>query len=489
MNTKSETIYITPQILEKITGGKWINYDESLRFTGVASHGVIGKDNISFAIATEYWRNKKGVDVETELLKIFKKGASAIVVDRSEYCRFFNRPMLVVSDVNEAMKKVGVSVREMLNPQTVLVAGSVGKTGFKTQLKHILQPMANTHAVINSANVKLPILYSLASLREDDQVEIVEVSGAARYQVGIERSTIVQPDIVVFTDTSLNHMRVHKTQENFFKAKASAVVGMRPGGCCILNADAENYKEIALEIKNFRDDISVFTFAENKADATIVSKIFNNQMLRWEITAQIEDQRVSYFTPLFQSHAPLQSVGALLVVKKLGYDVQKAASNYSELISYETMGKLFEMTVSENKKIRFYDQSLRGALQGMRTAFEDLKNLKLEGKIVAVLGGSSIDEDGEFTKTQHQEMATLVNQSPIDKLYTTGPYLDYMFDKLDQQTKKKLIIHTDNRDEIISLLKQELEDGDLLFVMGSSYLKLEDIAKGILAFGSYQQRI
>ena len=284
-------------------------------------------------------------------------------------------------------------------------------------------------------------------------------------------------------------MRVHKTQDNFFKAKASAVAGMRSGGCCILNADAEHYQETLVEIKNFRDDISIFTFAEKEGDANIVSKTFNRQMLHWEVTAQIEDERVSYFTPLIQSHAPLQSVGALLVVKKLGYDVQKAASNYSGLTSYETMGKLFEITVSENKNILFYDQSLRGAIQGMRTAFEDLNNLKSHGKIVAVLGGSSIDEDGEFTKDQHEEIAALVNQSPIDKLYTTGPYLDYMFDKLNQQAKEKRIKHTDNRDEIIRLIKQDLEDGDLLFVMGSSYLKLEDIAKKILGFGTYKQRV
>lgn len=484
MEKKQEFIYLSPLLLKQITGGEWVNYDENLKFTGVASHGVIEQGNISFAIAAEYWRNKKGTDVETELLKIFKKGAAAIVVDRQEDCRFFSRPMLVVSDVNEAMKQVAVAVREMLNPKTVLVAGSVGKTGFKTQLSHILQPLVKTHAVINSANVKLPILYSLASLGVEDKVEIVEVSGAARYQVGIERSTIVQPDTVVFTDTSLNHMRVHQTAENFFKAKASAVVGLRPGGTCILNRDAEYFSEVKAEITRFRDDIKILTFGASEGDAFILSKQFDSSKLCWDISAQIEGEEINYSTPLFQSHAPVQSVGALLTVKKLGYDIQKAADNYSGLIPYETMGKLFEIIIAEDKRVLFYDQSLRGAIQGMRTAFEDLKNLKLHGKIIAVIGGSSIDEDGDFTREQHKELATLVNDSPIDKLYTTGPYLDYMLDNLNQKSKNIHIKHTDNRAEIVQLIEQDLDDGDLLFVMGSSYLKLDGTAKAILGFGA-----
>ena len=180
---------------------------------------------------------------------------------------------------------------------------------------------------------------------------------------------------------------------------------------------------------------------------------------------------------------PVQSVGALLVVKKLGYSAKQAASNYGGVTAFETMGRFFEITIGDGKKIFYYDQSLRGSIQGMRTAFADLKNLRSKGKIVALLGGTSIEEDGDFTKQQHQEMATLLNDSPIDKFYTTGPYLQYMLDNLDSVTKAKHIDHSDDKENLVKQISSDLEDGDLVFVMGSAYLRLGSVGSAILALG------
>ncbi len=482
-------IYITPEFLTRITGGKWLNYDSSIKFSGVGTHGEISKGYLSFGVGFSDMR-KQGIEeniIIDKLKEIFIKGANAIVVDREEYSAKLTKPILVVDDVTAALRKVAIAVREEVNPKTVLIAGTVGKTGFKFQLNHCLKSLTNTHSMLNSGNIKLPILYSLSSLKADDKVEIVEVSGAAKYSWGASRSNIISPDICIFTDLGNVHMDIHKTVENLIKNKASAVDGIRKNGICIVNNDAQYANELIDVIKDIRDDINIVTFGNNNSDAFIVSKIFDKNKFGWDIIANICDEKVEYFTPLFHNHAPVQSLGILLTVKKLGYDIQKASKNYLGLKLFQTMGRLFELTKDDNSKFLFYDQSLRGSIQGMKSAFEDIKNFSVKGKVIAILGGSSIEEDGEFTKEQHEAMAELINNSVIDKFYTIGPYLNYMNDKLNDNVKNKLVMHSENRVEIVNDLSKDLQDGDLVFVMGSAYLRLGDIGAKILTLGKRRE--
>ncbi|WP_320035227.1 Mur ligase family protein [Halarcobacter sp.] len=482
----SEKIYLDAQKLKEITKGYWINCKENINFTGIGTHGVLKEGNLSFAIALDKWR-KDSTDIEYELLKIFRKKASAIVIDKKEYAQFFNKPMLVVDDVNKAMEKVACAIRDELNPIRVLVAGSVGKTGFKTQLHHILSPLINTHAIINSANVKLPILYSLLSMREDDKVEILEVSGAARYEVGVERSEIVKPNIVVFTNVTPNHMRVHKTLDNFIKAKASAVVGMVQNGFCILNKDMDTYEILREKILQLRPDVKIFTFSkENSADAFLLESNFNHKDFTWSIKGNIRGNIVNYTVPMFQNHAPLQSIAALLVADLLSQNINKVSENYKNLICYETMGRLFEVDF-DKKKILYYDQSLRGAIEGMKSALLDLKNIKGDRRVVAVIGGSSTEEDNTFTKEQHTALASYINEAPIDLLYTTGPYLNYLHENLNDEMKKKVIMDTNDKDKIFDSVRENLQEDDLLFIMGNGYLKLATISSKIFKLGSKKQ--
>lgn len=478
-------IYLSSRRLMELTTGAWYNCSTDLRFTGVASHGVIRHGNLCFAVAISSWR-RKGIDVVAELRKISDKGAAAIVVDRPEYASVIPLPLFVVEDVPASMQELATRVRRKLDCKVVLVAGSVGKTGFKTQLHHVLSPVINTHAVINSANVKLPILYSLTSIREHDKIEIVEVSGAARFEIGVERSTIVEADIVVFTNVSPNHMRVHGSIENFIQAKASAVIGMRPDAICVINRDSELYEELLEAILTLRPDLTIYSFGEHSGDAYIIEKSFDPKSLKWKVNANILGKSVHLRTELFHYHAPTQTAGILLVAALLHIEPQQAADNLPGLIPFETMGRFFRILLPE-KEIFYYDQSLRGAIGGFRSAFKDLVNLKRDGRVIAIIAGCSTEMDGEFTQQQHEELAQLINESVIDQLYTVGPYLHYTHNKLNDEFKAKLMMHTNDKELIFSDVRSKLQNKDLIFVMGAGNVKMAQFSPKFFGLGVREQ--
>ena len=79
----------------------------------------------------------------------------------------------------------------------------------------------------------------------------------------------------------------------------------------------------------------------------------------------------------------------------------------------------------------------------------------------------------------------MVNASQIERLYTTGKYMNYAHDALEN--KSLLVKHSGNLDELAGDLIKEVQAGDLLFIMGSAYLYLGRLAKKILNKHSHER--
>lgn len=474
-------IFLTPPKLENVTGGKWFNFNPFTRFNGVGSHTTIPKGCIYFCFTKDWLKENKNIDFE--IRNAIKKGARALIIDDENFLKSSSKPILLVDDCEKQMKNIAAFVRREVNCKTLLVTGTVGKTGFKFQLNHCLNNQTKIHAFLNSTNTKIPVMRTLMSLEEDDKVEIVELSVGSSYQDAIDRSIIISPNICVFTDIDQNHMNLHKSVDNLVRAKASTITGIQDNGICIINSKAALYDKLLIKIKEFKVNVRIITFGDREKDnARLLKATFDNQTLSWNIKAMIEDILVEYTLPIFHSHAPIQSLGVLLAVKYLGYDVQKASKDYSDTFkSFSSIGRIFRLNF-DNKNVFFYDQSYRGAINGMRSAFKDIENMNLSKRKVFVIGGSSIKVDNEFTKQQHFEIAEMINNSGVDKLYTTGPYMNYVHDNL--QNKALLVKHLDDLNELEKELKNELKDDDFLFIMASGDLYLGRLSDKVLNFGS-----
>lgn len=474
-----DNVYLTPERLERITGGTWFNCSPELRFKGVGSHNTFQRDYLYFGLALPEWR-KDNKDPAKEIAAVIKKGAAALVLDDAQLAKTVTKPVLLVKDVEKAFNDAAMAARREVGCKTVLITGSVGKTGAKVQLYQCLKGQAHAHARLNSANTLVPVLWSLANLKPYDDVEINEVSVGAGENAGVERAKMVAPDICLFTNLGPNHMDWHRTVDNLAKAKASVVEGLKPDGICIVNSCSDFYRELVAAILQ-RRELPILTFGMSPNDtAQVLNAVFDGNAFGWNVSASIDGERVDYFVPMLQKHAPVTSAGILLTVKKLGYDVQKAARDYIGLEPFETMGNLFRIKFGGGSFL-FYDQSRRGGIQGMRSAFDDIARLNYPGKLVALIGGVGVKKDDEWTRAYHEELAQLVNNSKIARLYTTGSFMHYMHENL--QDKTKLIKHSDDLDELETLLKRDIAPGDLLFMIGSAYLYLGRLASSVYKFG------
>ena len=470
-------IFATPDYVAWVTGGHWVRYRPDLRFSNTGSHRTFQPNCLYFGLAVPEWR-RTGRSAEAELQRVIAKGVSALVLDATVDPGIFTIPVLVVDDLNAALKNLAHRVRSDVGCQTVCITGTEGKTGAKIQLHYLLRRQCEVHAVLNSANTEGPVLFSLANLKSKTRVEINEVSVGADEALRVERALLVSPDLCLFTNIGPNHMDMHKTIENVIIAKSSVVEGLPKCGTAIINAANEYATPLISAIRDRRPDVKIITYGINPGDnARLLEAQFHADRFGWSVKAEILGLRVDYFVPLLQNYAPLASIGVLLTVAVLGYNVTKAAQDYIGFTPYETMGRLMRLHLPDGD-VLFYDQSRRGGLFGMRSAFDDLSRFPDSSRVVALVGGISIKRDGEWTRKAHGELAELINRSRIRRLLTTGSYMEYVHSAL--QHPDCLIGHSDDIDELAERLVGELRPGDVLFIIGSAYLYLGRVSDRLL---------
>lgn len=473
-----QELYLTPERLCAYTGGRWVDTSKPCspwsRYTSVGTYNTVAAGSVYFALEIAEWQ-KEGKNVRAALERVIAKGVRALVLDHAEYASGWSVPVCLVENAFAAFKTCAIRVRQDLDPLTLLITGTEGKTGAKVQLHHLLKFQTRAHGVINSANTEIPVLRSLAGLRVDDVVEINEVSVGADEAYRVERAVMVNPNLCLFTHIGPNHMDMHKSMDNLLWAKSSVVAGLRDGGLCIVDLDNQHCEGLQKAIRQRRPDARIIGYGTADHNAgQLLEAHFDSSMLGWQVSARIDEERVDYLVPMIQQHAPLASVGVLLAVKQAGFDVRRAASDYASLRPFETMGQVTRLQKA-GSEVLFYDQSRRGGISGMRSAFADIARIKVPGRVVALVGGISVLRDSDWTKDAHAQLAALINQSPITHLYTTGNYIDYVHEGLQRPAVKS----SNDLEELATLLAQEIQPGDLLFIIGSAYLYLGRVAERV----------
>lgn len=462
-------VYLTPARAARICNGRWYRADAFLRFARVGDYNTYLKDALYFLMALRDWKAQHK-EIASELQRLEAKGVRAIVTDDPAIVAMTTLPVMLVDDVDAAYVAAATRTRQEVGCKTLLITGTEGKTGAKSDLSQLLAPQTKVHAHVNSANTAIPVLRSLINLAEEDRVELNEVSVGSDEALRLERTRWVDPDLCLFTHIGPNHMDMHKTMANLIWAKSSVVAGMREGGSCIVNSAMAHFGALKAAIEKRRPGVPVVTFGVRESDdAQLLESAFDDARNGWDVTARVGEARYRYFVPAVQGHMPLASVGMLLCVLQLGYDVGRAAEAYADVKPYETMGQLSVLRKKEGD-VLFYDQSRRGGISGMRSAFEDLGWLKKRGRVIALVGGISIKKESDWTREAHRQLAELINESPIDTLYTTGPYMRYVHDAL--RDPALLAGHSDDLDKLARTLVDTAAPGDTLFIIGSAWLYL-----------------
>ena len=85
-------------------------------------------------------------------------------------------------------------------------------------------------------------------------------------------------------------------------------------------------------------------------------------------------------------------------------------------------------------------------------------------------------ELGSHSKKLHQSIAAVINRTKIDKVFIKGHYMKYMFEKLSNSKKGRVLT---NKSQIIDLIRNDLNNNDSLMVKASNATGFNKIIKEI----------
>mgnify|MGYP000167287143 CR=1 FL=1 len=466
--------------IEKATGGTWVGGISELKINSV-TNGILnryGLGDLFFVRNSEHWG--EGVpDTFARIPQVINKGVAAIVIEEQDSDRIdeFKRliPFLVVKNTRIALFELAkASSKKARSIKKVQITGTEGKTSFKYFLSMILDKQKTVFFQESSANMQVPILLSLANIKANTDISVIEISCPAK-GLGENRSQLITPDVAVITNVNPSHLNSHGGLQELISDKAESVLGVKKGGVCVVNSETDNFDLLIKKIKEFRSDIQIRTYGNtNASDSYVMQANFTD--LGWDVTASIFGRRVSYRVNHVQEHAPSASVGILMVADILGLDVVQAAKELEFVNStYKSSGLIKEMPIGDGGSFIFYDQHFSMTEVALRSAINDIKNISVTGKKIAVISGEYNSD--KFTEEMHLRMGEYINNSDIDYLYTVGEHVD-----ISTAVLEKKEIHRGHFDDIESCSNHVIgviSSGDLLFIKGMTKLNFEYLSNAV----------
>ena len=393
--------------------------------------------------------------------------------------------LLEVDNPKRALRKLAEAARRKFDGRCVLVTGSHGKTGFKTQLAHLLRGQVLVHAHLDSKNKEMPVMRTLASIPRNTEVAIVEVAVPGE-GIGETRARLVRPHLCVITGIAPEHMKSHKTLDRLLHNKASVVTGLEPGGQCLLNSDDTHYAGLSAAVRQVSDCPILRFGSSSGCEGQLLHARFDQgdwcagQPAGWQVRADILGEIVDYTLPLLEDYAPLMSVGTLLAAKLLGVDPSRCASAYADYRNYQSSGNLYRVNFGTGC-FHVYDQTQRGELKAFESMFELMARFQGPGRKIAIISEFINREDNPDVVVDVSAMRALMAAARIDLLFTVKDFRQFA-NAVPPSTDWRMHGNTvaDIRDALIT----EVRPGDIIFLRGVLKAELTQLSRQLLDLGT-----
>ena len=149
-------------------------------------------------------------------------------------------PQLVVADTRLALGQLAKWLREKINPRTVAMTGSSGKTTVKEMTASILQQTSgNPEAVLfTNGNFNNDIGVPLTLLRLTEQHKFAVIELGANHQGEIDYTThLAQPEAALVNNVAAAHLEGFGSIEGVARAKGEIYRGLTQNGVAIINSE------------------------------------------------------------------------------------------------------------------------------------------------------------------------------------------------------------------------------------------------------------
>lgn len=410
----------------------------------------------------------------------FASGAAAALVS-NDYQRKPNDGALIrVNDTLKSLESIGKAARARLDKnqdaRVIAVTGSAGKTTTKEMLKAGLSRLGPTHAADKSFNNHWGVPLTLSRMPRDTKFGIFEIGMSNAGEIA-PLVAMVRPNVAIVLNVLEAHLGQFPSTKEIADEKSTIFTGLVPNGTAIYNADSAHADILKQAAELSSDHIKTFG-GDNNNDAWHSGVVGH-------LEDPLEPQRtricfkdgsfVDCQLPAPGSHIALNAAAAMLAIREVGGDPQKAAAGFADLSPPEGRGARYVFNIPGGHFL-LIDESYNANPGSMTAAIHTARQAVRDGykRLVLVLG--DMLELGEHSRERH-----LALKSPIDScskvlVFTVGEEMAKLHQALEpSQQGKKGATPADIENELMSAIQPD----DVVMIKGSNGSKTWQLAAAL----------
>ncbi|MEC8805335.1 MAG: UDP-N-acetylmuramoyl-tripeptide--D-alanyl-D-alanine ligase [Pseudomonadota bacterium] len=438
--------------LARRTGGSWAGATPELAVTGIEIDSRRCNAGSLFAALPGQHADGHGF-----VAAAAENGAVAALVSQpvaDAPCR-----LLTVGDVEAALTSLGAAGRDAhrdAGGRLVAITGSVGKTGSKEMLAHMLRRLGGCHANRASFNNHLGVPLTLAALPAAPLPAVQEIGMNAPGEISL-LTGLAKPDIAVITRIADSHAGFFDSLDDIAAAKAEIFDGLAPDGTAVLNADDPYFDMLAAPARAAGAGHIIGFGTSDAAEARLIAA--HGDETGMTVNAEIGGTELEFRIGMRGAHWAHNALAMLAAVHALGLDIRDASDS---LIDFNDLPGRGQVTggIFEGRQMTLIDDSYNAGPASMAAAFATLATRPPQ---IMVL--SDMLELGRGSADAHAALAPAVAQLRPRLVITIGPEMAEMAAGLAAETGH---VAADTPAAATDALRAALEDGDQVFIKGSN---------------------
>jgi UDP-N-acetylmuramoyl-tripeptide--D-alanyl-D-alanine ligase len=392
-------------------------------------------------------------------------GATALLVD---HLLPFDIAQIVVANTQKAMGSIGSLVRQIVNPISVALTGSNGKTSVKEMVATILSQQHQVLFTAGNFNNEIGVPLTLLRLTHGDKYGVFELGANHRGEIDYT-SSLVQPQVALVNNIGSAHLEGFGSLDGVAQAKSEIFNHLAKNGTAIINVDdkyaaymtqrSQGYQQVRFSCQEAVDaDVKAIDI---EADA--------NGCCQFTLT--YNEQQIAVQLPLAGLHQVSNALAAASMCLALGLPLPLIAQGFALL--QPVKGRMQPHNLG---RILLIDDSYNANPSSVSAAINWLQ--QRDGYRCLVLG--DLGELGDNAAPLHAGVGLQAKNAAIDSLYCCGQLSAHASNAFGSE-------HFSAQDTLIVALQQhlkEVEGNVTILVKGSRSAAMERVVDSLLnAYG------
>jgi len=405
--------------------------------------------------------------------KAFAGGAAAAMV-AEQAGPAARGPLLLVPDTLAGLNDLARAAQRRCAGRVCAVTGSVGKTGTKEMLRHVLKAQGPTHVSEKSFNNHVGTPLSLARMPAATAFGVFELGTNKPGEI-LPLAELVRPDVALVTAIELVHGAAFDGAAGIAEEKTAIFSGLAAGGTAIVNGDSE-FVGYQVERASAAGAARIVTFGTGD-DHDVRLTDWRLDGGGTVIAADMHGHNIDYRLGVWGRHLAINSLAVLAVVEALGGDVAAAAAALADVAAPSGRGLRHRVALGSGE-ILLIDESYNCSPVALRAALDVLKATApaAGGRRIAVIG-DMLELGGDSARI-HAAFADEIVSRDIDLALLVGTEVAHLTSALPAERR---LDHVAEAADALAPLVEALRPGDVVMVKGSRRIGLETVVEGLLA--------